>query len=441
MKRAGVRRRLTSWYAVATLALLLAALLAMRHFARRALMQEHETAVAGSASLVRSFFRAELAEYRQVDVTVSHLAGELVFAGMAIEFLRPDGTLFATARQPLAAATPRPPLVQRTQLLEPELAPGWRLQLTISTAGLEAARRTIDRVTLLSIPIAALVAALVAWWMTGRALAPVGTMAAAADKLQSASGARLPIANASDEFGRLGAAFNALLDRLDRALQEQRRFLADAAHELRTPVARVLSAVDERTTHPPSAHDREALTEVASELRRTAGVVDELLHLARADSGSMVPRRADLYLDDIVSDAVAHCAKSAQLKHQSIDLSGMTETPVRADAGLVQRLATVLIENASRYTPEGGTIRVGTHPGPGGTATLVVEDSGPGVPAEEREAVFGRFVRGRTARQVAPEGAGLGLAIAQSIAAAHGATIAVDDSELGGARFTTTFSA
>jgi two-component system, OmpR family, sensor kinase len=441
MRQSGVRRRLTSWYALATLSLLLAALLAMRHFARRALQQEHESAVAGSAALVRSFFRAELAEYRQVDVTVSHLAGELVFAGMAIEFLRPDGSVFATARQPLAAAAPRPPLVRRSQPLEPSLAPGWQLQLTISIADLVAARRTIDRVTLFSIPIAALVATLVAWWMTGRALSPVGTMAAAADKLQSASGARLPVANPSDEFGRLGAAFNALLDRLDRALQEQRRFLADAAHELRTPVARVLSAADERAALPPSPADREALTEVAAELRRTSHTIDELLHLARADSGTLVAQRTGIFLDDIVSDAVSRFTRTADQKRQTIDVTALAETPVHADPMMVERLAGVLLENASRYTPEGGSIRVTTRPAGDATAVLIVEDSGIGVSAEEREAVFGRFVRGRTARQLAPEGAGLGLAIARSIAAAHGATLTVDDSDLGGARFTTTFPA
>ncbi|MBK8248042.1 MAG: HAMP domain-containing histidine kinase [Gemmatimonadetes bacterium] len=441
MTQSGVRRRLTIWYAVATLSLLLAALLAMRHFAQRALRNEHETAVAGAAALVRSFFRAELAEYRQVDVTVSHLAGELVFARMGIEFLRPDGSLFATARQPLAAATPLPPLVRRAEALEPRLAPGWQLRLTISTADLVAAQRNIDRVTLFAIPIAALVAALVAWWMTGRALSPISTMAAAADRLQNASGARLPVSNPDDEFGRLGLAFNRLLDRLDRAVQEQRRFLADAAHELRTPVARILGAAEERAAQPPSPADRDALTEIASELRRTAHTIDELLHLARADSGAMVAQRTSLYLDDVVSDAASRFARTAEQKGQAVAVTALVETPVQGDPQLIYRLATVLLENASRYTPEGGTIRIATRPSTDGGAELVVEDSGIGIVPEERESVFGRFVRGRSARQLAPEGAGLGLAIARSITTAHGGTLTVDDSELGGARFTATFPA
>ena len=441
MRQSGVRRRLTSWYAVATLSLLLAALLAMRHFAQRALRNEHEASVAGAAALVRSFFRAELAEYRQVDVTVSHLAGELVFARMGIEFLRPDGSLFATARQPLAAASPRPPLVRRAEALEPRLAPGWQLRLTISTADLVAAQRNIDRVTLFAIPIAALVAALVAWWMTGRALSPIITMAAAADKLQNTSGARLPVANPGDEFGRLGLAFNGLLDRLDRAVQEQRRFLADAAHELRTPVARILGAADERAAQPPSPADREALSEIATELRRTAHTIDELLHLARADSGALAAQRVSIFLDDAVSDAVSRFARTAEQKRQVVDVSGLAETPVQADPQLIHRLASVLLENASRYSPEAGTIRIATRPSAAGGAVLVVEDSGIGIPTQEREAVFGRFVRGHSARQLAPEGAGLGLAIALSIVTAHDATLTVDESDLGGARFTAAFPA
>jgi signal transduction histidine kinase len=426
------------WYGVATLALLLTALLAMRHFARRALLEAHEAAVERSAALVRSFFRAELAEYRRVDVTVSHLAGELVFAGMTIEFLRPDGTTFATARQPLAAATPPAPFSRRTQALDDDLAPGWRLRLTISIADLSAARAAIDRLTLVSIPVAALLATLVAWWMTGRALSPVGHMAAAADKLQGASGSRLPIANVHDEFGRLGTAFNGLLDRLDKALQEQRRFLADAAHELRTPVARLLGIAEARLTHPPEAQDRQAIEGMAAELRRTSTLIDELLYLGRADSGALSATRVDVFLDDLVSDVVARASLDADAKGLTLDPTGLAETPVRGDATLLARLTTALLDNAVRYTPRGGVIRVTTRKANNDVAQLVIEDSGIGVAEAERESIFARFGRGQAARQLAPEGAGLGLAIARSIVDAHGGTLLVDDSDLGGARFTAT---
>lgn len=441
MKRPGVRLRLTLWYGLATLGLTLTALLAMRHFARRALLEGHEAAVERSAALVRSFFRAELAEYRQVDVTVSHLAGELVFAGMTIEFIRPDGSTFATARQPIAAGALVPPLTRRARALEGTLAPGWRLQLTTSIADLEAERAAIDRLTLVSIPVAVLLASLVAWWMTGRALSPVGSMAAAADRLQGTSGARLPVANAQDEFGRLGTAFNGLLDRLDRVLQEQRRFLAEAAHELRTPVARLLGLAEARTAHPPSPEDRRALEEISDELRRTSTLIDELLYLSRADSGVVSATRAEVFLDDLVSDAVARATLAADRKGLTFDLAGLAETPVHGDPALLTRLATALLDNAVRYTPGGGVIRVTTRTAGGGTAELVVEDSGIGVPQAERDAIFARFGRGKAARHIAPDGAGLGLAISRSIVEAHSGTLAVDDSDLGGARFTATLPA
>ncbi len=435
MSDAGVRRRLTGFYAAATFGLLLAALLVMRHVARRALLHEHEAAGLRSAALVRSFFRAELAEYRQVDVTISHLAGELVFAGMIIEFLRPDGSRFAIARQPLATAQPRPPVVMRTQALEERLAPGWRLRLTVSVADLDAALRGIDRLTLWSVVFAVVLATLVAWWMTGRALAPVAAMANAADRLDDPSGARLPVANPTDEFGRLGGSFNRLLDRLDRALRDQQRFLADAAHELRTPVARLLGASEAQLARPDATNARETLAEITTELRNTSGLIDELLYLARSDAGAVATAREKTFLDDLVSDAVARATRAAEARHQMIDASDLTETPLTGDPHQLVRLATVLIENAIRYAPDGGSIRVSTRLSEG-EAVLVVEDSGPGVPSSEREDIFGRFVRGKQARTLAPEGSGLGLAIARTIVEAHRGTLTVDDSPLGGARFT-----
>lgn len=437
MRSASVRGRLTITYALATLALLLGSLLAMRGFAHGALQRAHEDAAQRSAALVRSFFRAELGEYRVMDVTLSHLAGELVFAGMTIEFLRPDGKTFATARQPLQDGRPRPPVVVRTEPLDRELAPGWNLRLTISTADLTAARARIDRFTRFAVPVAALLAALVAWFMTGRALSPAREMARAAARLKATDGGRLPIADSDDEFGRLGQAFNDLLGRLERALEHERRFLANAAHELRTPVARLLARTEAQRSTTSTDGDRATLAAVEDELRHTATVIDELLHLARADAGAMQIQRQDCFLDDVAADAMARLEPAARARSIVLDLGGLGEAPVVGDPHLLGQLVSVLVDNAIRYTPAGGRISIATTR-EGAFTVLRVDDSGPGIPRDEREEVFSRFGRGRIARQLRPEGTGLGLAIARSVAAAHGGTVIATDSPLGGARLEVT---
>ena len=142
---ARIRRRLTAWYAGSVLVLLLVAVLSMRAFGRRALAEQHNQSVQRAVELVRSFFRAELSEYQRVDATLAHIAGELVFAGMGLDFLRPDSTQFAQARAPVGGSGPREPVRQYVVPLERDLAPGWqlrlRVQLSVETAGLTVSSR------------------------------------------------------------------------------------------------------------------------------------------------------------------------------------------------------------------------------------------------------------------------------------------------------------
>ena len=436
---ARIRRRLTAWYAGSVLVLLLVAVLSMRAFGRRALAEQHNQSVQRAVELVRSFFRAELSEYQRVDATLAHIAGELVFAGMGLDFLRPDSTQFAQARAPVGGGGPREPVRQYVVPLERELAPGWQLRLRVSVADLDQARRRIDQSTLIAIPIAVALAALAGWLVTGRALRPVAIMAEAAERIGADSlKGRLPIAEPNDELGRLGRRFNELLDRLDAAMGQQRRFLADAAHELRTPMARMLGETEARLVSPPSAHDRESLQRICDDLRHASSLVDELMQLARADAGSVDAVLTSGYLDDVVSDAVVPWNAEARRRDIALDVGVLDEAPATLDARLVSRLVGVLIHNALRYTPAGGRVQVRVEQRDG-CAVLEVHDSGIGIPVDERERVFERFYRGQSARQRAPEGSGLGLAIASWVARQHRATITIDDGELGGALFRVTF--
>ena len=440
MKTTSVRQRLTATYALSTMALLLAAVLAMRSYARHALQHQHELATIRSTELVRSFFRAEMLEYTKAEYTVAHVASELVFAGMGIDFLQPDGKLFASARPRGHDRPPAPPVVQQTVPLDSALAPGWGLRLRISIADLTAARQRIDRLTLVAIPLAVLLAAALAWFMTGRALAPVAAMAEAAGRLGGDPSSRLPVSDPNDEFGRLGGAFNGLLQRLEGVLMQQRRFLADAAHELRTPIARMLGESEARLADQPSALDRESLVRIRGELHRTSHLVDELLHMAQSDAGATRLERESLYLDDVVADAIAPWERELARRQLQLDVAGLHEARTTGDRVLLHRMIGVLLDNAARYTPDGGRIAVSVRP-LDGRASLTVEDSGIGIPVGERATVFERFGRGAEARQRAPEGSGLGLAIAAAIARQHGGNITVGDSTLGGARFDVTLPA
>jgi len=434
-----IRRRLTAWFAGSVLVLLLVAVLSMRSFGRHALARQHDESVERALTLVRSFFRAELSEYRDVEVTLRHIAGELVFADMGLEFLRPDSTRFAQARLPAGEDGPSPPVREYVVLLERDLAPGWKLRLRVSVADLARARRSIDQATLISIPVAVALAALAGWLVTGRALRPVAMMAEAAERIDARSPkGRLPIADPKDELGRLGRRFNELLDRLDAAMAQQRRFLADAAHELRTPLARMLGEAESRLSSPPTAADRESLDRIHDDLRQASSLVDELMQLARADAGSVDAVLAQGYLDDVVSDAVVPWVAEARRREVELDVSKLEEAPAVVDARLVNRLVGVLVHNALQYTPAGGRVEVRVVQS-GRCATLEVEDSGIGIPPDERERVFERFFRGVAARQRAPEGSGLGLAIAHWVARQHSASITVGAGELGGALFRVVF--
>jgi signal transduction histidine kinase len=202
----------------------------------------------------------------------------------------------------------------------------------------------------------------------------------------------------------------------------------------------MLSESEARLADAPSTDDRDALSRIRDELHGTSRLVDELLHMAQSDAGAMHVDARPLFLDDVVADAIAPWEPEMQRRQLELDLTHLAEARVHADPVLLQRLIGVLLENAVRYTPDGGRVSVSVHCDET-RARLTVEDSGIGVPESERAKVFERFGRGTEARRRQPKGSGLGLAIAASIARQHHATITVGDSPLGGARFDVSFPA
>jgi signal transduction histidine kinase len=224
---------------------------------------------------------------------------------------------------------------------------------------------------------------------------------------------------------------------VERSIAYTRRFMADAAHELRTPVAVLRTRADVALQAGRSPDEYAAvLRGMGHEAGRLGRVVDDLLTLARADAGERPVARDRFFLDDVVIDAAVSVRTLAQAAGVTLEVEEFEETAVTGDAALVRELAVILLDNAVKFTPAGGAVRVRVRPHP--QPTLTVEDSGPGIAPEHLPHVFERFYRGDPSRS-RDGGAGLGLAIAQWIASAHGARLALESEPGRGARATVVF--
>jgi signal transduction histidine kinase len=209
---------------------------------------------------------------------------------------------------------------------------------------------------------------------------------------------------------------------VERSMEQMRRFMADAAHELRTPLTILRTRAEVALTEPrDGARDAAALQAIEREAERLGVVVGDLLTLARADAGEWPLAREMVYLDDLAADAVEGIRPLAQRRGVAVELGDFEEARIRGDATLVRRLLLILLDNAVKFTPAGGRVRLDVSVD-GGTPTVVISDTGAGIPADVLPHVFERFFRGEGARREA-EGAGLGLAIARWIAETHGARI------------------
>lgn len=270
---------------------------------------------------------------------------------------------------------------------------------------------------------------LLVWIAVGRELRPLESVARAV-RLRSATALDpLPEERLPDEVSPLVSALNDLLARLSRALTVQREFVADAAHELRTPLAalRLQMQLAERAQ---SAEDRAAaFTTLKGGLERATRVVEQLLTLARQEPDAAAPKHEPVDLAVLARSVVGD--RSAIAEARDIDLGVADARPLVINGdpdGLHTALAN-LVDNALRYTPRGGRVDVSVHR-EGDTAVLAVIDNGPGIPAADRSRVFDRFYR-RADAAGDSAGSGLGLAIVQEIARRHGATVTLDDAPAG----------
>lgn len=278
-----------------------------------------------------------------------------------------------------------------------------------------------------------LVAAGLGYWLAGRALSPVGVMAAAARDITEHDLHRrieldLP---PGDELGDLAATFNSMLDRLETAFAGLQRFTADAAHELRAPLALMRAQVDivlrrDRTADEYRASHRALLDEI----ERLSRMADQLLLLARADAGVLEPRTEPVDLPELLEGIVERWRPAAVEREVALESELPLEGELRADPELLRRLFDNLLDNALRHTPAGGEVLLSAG-AVDGTWRIAVDDSGPGVAPELRPRLFERFARADPARGRDTGGAGLGLSLSAAIVGVHGGSIAVEEARSG----------
>lgn len=275
----------------------------------------------------------------------------------------------------------------------------------------------------LTVGLSALATALLGAWAARSGLRPLRRMGEVAAGVSAHSlTQRLPHQQMPAELADLAQAFNAMLGRLDDAFQRLSAFSADIAHELRTPLSNLLTQTQVILTQPRPLEDyREALHSNLEELQWMAQLVNDMLYLAKADHGLLVPKREPLALGDEVETLLEFFALLAEDAQVSLVREGNAQTV--GDRGMLRRALSNLLDNALRFTPAGGQVRVRMVEDARGV-TLTVENSGKGIPAHVLPRLFDRFYRADPARhEGSSEHAGLGLAITQSIVRAHGGRI------------------
>jgi heavy metal sensor kinase len=280
------------------------------------------------------------------------------------------------------------------------------------------------RVLLLLLPLAAAGACLGGFLIARRALRPLTAMTEHARRISAEQlGERLPGSASGDELGRLGAVFNDMLARLENSFAQLRRFTADASHELRTPLT-ALRAVGEVSLHGEQTVDgcREVIGSMLEEVDRMSRLVDTLLLLARADSKALPLEREPVDLGELAREVVATLAVLADEKRQRIDVAAAGAVRTSGDRTLLRQALLNLVHNAIKHTQAGGAIAIAVA-ARDGAVECDVRDSGPGIPPEHRARLFERFYRADPARARATGGAGLGLALARSVAELHGGTL------------------
>jgi heavy metal sensor kinase len=300
------------------------------------------------------------------------------------------------------------------------------VRLAVSEEGLWGEFWEMVAVLGIGLPITVAFVALMGYLVAGRALKPVDSMAKRAAEITADHlHERLEINNPNDELGQLGRAFNTALARLESSFDQLRRFTADASHELRTPLTAIRSVGEVSLQKQGNEkYYRDTIGSMLEETNRLTRLVDSLLTMSRADGGRVQLHLAETDLVDLAEESASLLEVLAEEKEQTVRIEGNQAVMVSADRTILRQALVNLIDNAVKYSPVKGDIRINVTDNEQ-YAYVEVQDSGPGISAEHRSRIFERFYRVDKARTRAEGGTGLGLSIAQWAVAAHKGSIEV----------------
>lgn len=448
-----LRFRLSAWNTLVVLAAVIVALAAVREGVRLALIGEIDRLLEEDTLeldlAVKSYYpdmeaihlemnrKAQGHIDRRLFVQLLDAEGRVAWSsvGTPPDFLHRDRRVPLTGANLIRHLTGAGYLAVERRLSEPPLA-GSVIRVGCSDAHVHEDLARLTAAMLLVGLAVLVVAPLGGYWLAGRATRPLAAINRTAAQLQPTNLAeRLPDRGTGDELDHLSRTINGLLDRIAAYVGRNQDFLANAAHELRSPLAAIRSSAEVALAAPrPTEEYQELLSEIVDDCGQLAALVNQLLLLAESDAGVLHADLETVEFDRIVSRALEMFQGVADEQGVTLRMAPAPEVEVRGDAKRLRQVVNNLLDNAIKYTPPGGTVSVDLQrDAADNTATLVVHDTGAGIPQTDLPHVFERFYRGDRSRQrrMAQHGTGLGLAICQALVQAHRGHIEID-SRLGG---------
>ena len=452
MSTLSLRVRLTLWYTLALLVVLGLFAADVLWVQSRIGLRRVDRELDGLTTTLTNVIRAEVAENVGIYTAAEEARFTVAAADRAVAIFGANGKLLAASWNGLELRG-WSPTVQAGELVWTERTPAgaWRLHARSQSFGgltliflvgspladVQREQHEVQEAMIVGLPIVLLLAGGGGFWLASIGLRPISDMAQKAARLSLTGMEDLGPADQSDELGQFARAFNGLVARLRAALHTHRQFMADASHELRTPVSVIRTAADVTLSrdHRSEAEYREALAIAGDQSRRLGRLVDDMLVLARADAGGRPLRAVDLYLEEMVADCRRAVEVLATERGVTIESAASPEIPFRGDEDLLRQLVVNVLQNAVQHTPPGGAVTV-TLCRDSGSVRIRVRDTGAGIPAADQDRIFDRFVQLDAARS--GRGAGLGLPIARWIAEAHGGTLVLESSGPTGTTFCVT---
>jgi len=304
--------------------------------------------------------------------------------------------------------------------LDSESNPTLFLQIAAPMVSLENQLEQLQTILTFGLPLVLLVAVVAGLYFASKALRPVQNIIAITNRIEaSALHERIPLPTAQDEIRELAATLNSMFERIEKSFESQERFVADASHQLLTPITILKGEIETRSKEFINSTESALYKSLLQEVDKLSRIIKDMLLLARIDSGQNALQLSEVYIDEVVIDVISRLQKLASHKNILIKLDFFnqeTRSPIEGDHDLLSNLVANLIENSIKYSPSKTTIEVKLTWDQLGSQ-LTIEDFGPGIPENARPHIFNRFSRADTSSKTM--GFGLGLAIAQKIAIIH----------------------